>query len=45
MVVTSNLDPDQLKEQIGSRVVSRLAEICRELPLWGEDLRYNRYVG
>ena len=45
MVVTSNLDPDQLKEQIGSRVVSRLAEICRELPLWGDDLRYNRYVG
>ena len=45
MVVTSNLDPDQLKEQIGSRVVSRLAEICRELPLWGEDRRYNRYVG
>ena len=45
MVVTSNLDHDQLKEQIGSRVVSRLAEICRELPLWGEDRRYNRYVG
>ena len=45
MVVTSNLDPDQLKEQIGSRVVSRLAEICRELPLWGDDRRYNRYVG
>lgn len=45
MVVTSNLDPEQLKEQIGSRVVSRLAEICRELPLWGEDRRYNRYVG
>ena len=42
MVVTSNLDYDQLKEQIGSRVVSRLTEMCEELPLWGEDLR-NRY--
>jgi DNA replication protein DnaC len=44
MVVTSNLDYDQLKEQIGSRVVSRLTEMCEELPLWGDDLR-NRYVG
>jgi DNA replication protein DnaC len=44
MIVTSNLDYDQLKEQIGSRVVSRLTEMCEELPLWGDDLR-NRYVG
>jgi DNA replication protein DnaC len=44
MVVTSNLDYDQLKEQIGPRVVSRLTEMCEELPLWGDDLR-NRYVG
>jgi DNA replication protein DnaC len=44
MVVTSNLDYEQLKEQIGPRVVSRLTEMCEELPLWGDDLR-NRYVG
>lgn len=44
MVVTSNLDYEQLKEQIGSRVVSRLTEMCEELPLRGDDLR-NRYVG
>jgi DNA replication protein DnaC len=43
MVVTSNLDYEQLKEQIGSRVVSRLTEMCEELPLHGDDLR-NRYV-
>jgi DNA replication protein DnaC len=44
MVVTSNLDYEQLKEQIGSRVVSRLTEMCEELPLHGDDMR-NRYVG
>jgi DNA replication protein DnaC len=44
IVVTSNLDYEQLKEQIGSRVVSRLTEMCEELPLHGDDLR-NRYVG
>jgi DNA replication protein DnaC len=44
MVVTSNLHYEQLKEQIGSRVVSRLTEMCEELPLHGDDLR-NRYVG
>jgi DNA replication protein DnaC len=43
MVVTSNLHYEQLKEQIGSRVVSRLTEMCEELPLHGDDLR-NRYV-
>jgi DNA replication protein DnaC len=44
MVVTSNLDYEQLRDQIGPRVVSRLTEMCEELPLWGDDLR-NRYVG
>jgi DNA replication protein DnaC len=39
MVVTSNLGYDELKEQIGPRVVSRLTEMCQELPLYGEDLR------
>jgi DNA replication protein DnaC len=39
MVVTSNLGYDELSEQIGPRVVSRLTEMCQELPLYGEDLR------
>ena len=39
IVVTSNLDYDQLKDEIGPRVVSRLTEMCRELPLYGSDLR------
>jgi DNA replication protein DnaC len=41
IVVTTNLEPPQLEEQIGPRTVSRLAEICGDpLPLFGEDLRY-----
>jgi DNA replication protein DnaC len=41
IVVTTNLEVDQLEEQIGPRTVSRLAEICGDpLPLYGEDLRY-----
>ena len=39
MVVTSNLDYEALTDQIGSRVVSRLTEMCEELPLWGADMR------
>jgi DNA replication protein DnaC len=44
MIVTSNQDYDQLREEIGDRVVSRLTEMCEELPLYGDDLR-NRYAG
>ena len=41
MIVTTNLDIDQLEEQIGPRTVSRLVEICGDpLPLFGEDQRY-----
>jgi len=41
IVVTSNiLDLDQLREQVGARTVSRLAEICGgPLPVMGQDLR------
>jgi DNA replication protein DnaC len=39
IVVTSNLDYDQLRDEIGPRVVSRLTEMCKELPLYGDDLR------
>jgi len=40
LVVTSNLDPDALAEQIGPRTVSRLVEICSvQIPLFGADRR------
>ena len=44
VVVTSNQDYAQLKAEIGDRVVSRLTEMCEELPRYGPDLR-DRYVG
>ena len=40
IVVTTNLDVNQLEEQIGERTVSRLAEICEVLRLHGADRRY-----
>jgi DNA replication protein DnaC len=40
ILVTTNLDEAALEEQIGSRTVSRLVEICGDpLPLFGEDRR------
>jgi DNA replication protein DnaC len=47
MLVTTNLDPHELEQQIGSRTVSRLVEICGEpLPLFGPDHRVQaRAVG
>jgi DNA replication protein DnaC len=40
MLVTTNLDQQELEEQIGSRTVSRLVEICGDpLPLFGPDRR------
>jgi DNA replication protein DnaC len=42
MIVTSNYGYDrldELKDQIGDRVVSRLTEICEELQLYGQDRR------
>ena len=40
LVVTTNLDHEQLREQITPRTVSRLVEICGDpLPLYGEDRR------
>ena len=41
VVVTTNLRPPDLEEQIGPRTVSRLVEICGDpLPLFGDDMRY-----
>lgn len=40
LVVTTNLTAEQLEEQIGERVVSRLVEMCGDpLPLYGDDRR------
>jgi len=41
IVVTTNLPYDELKDQIGERTASRLAEICggEPLPLFGTDRR------
>jgi hypothetical protein len=38
-VVTTNLERDELAEQINERTVSRLEEMCEVLPLWGADAR------
>ncbi len=40
VMITTNLGPDDLREQIGERTVSRLVEICENpLPLMGIDMR------
>jgi DNA replication protein DnaC len=40
IVITTNLEPSLLSEQIGARTVSRLVEMCGDpLPLFGEDRR------
>jgi DNA replication protein DnaC len=43
MVITTNiLDREQLCEQIHERTVSRLTEMCDEIPLIGDDRRVDR---
>jgi DNA replication protein DnaC len=39
VVVTTNVPLDALREQIGARTVSRLAEMCEDLQLFGDDRR------
>jgi DNA replication protein DnaC len=40
LIVTTNLDFGDLEDQIGSRTVSRIVEMCgNPLPLYGEDRR------
>ena len=39
ILVTTNLEREPLIEQIGERTVSRLTEMCEELPLYGHDRR------
>jgi DNA replication protein DnaC len=42
VLVTTNLPHHELEEQIGSRTVSRLTEMCDEVELRGHDRRYGR---
>lgn len=42
VLITTNLPHDQLEEQIGGRTVSRLSQICDEVPLFGDDRRYGK---
>lgn len=39
IIATTNLSRDELEEQLGPRIVSRLLEMCELLPLEGEDRR------
>lgn len=43
MLITTNLPREELVEQIGERTVSRLEEMCEELPLYGADQRQQTY--
>jgi DNA replication protein DnaC len=43
-VITSNLGPAELAEQLGERIVSRLEGMCGDpLPFWGADARRVAY--
>jgi DNA replication protein DnaC len=42
VMITTNLERDDLAEQITERTVSRLEEMCDVLPLWGADARRYR---
>lgn len=42
VIVTTNLPHEELEEQIGNRTVSRLSQICDEVPLFGSDRRYGK---
>jgi DNA replication protein DnaC len=39
LIITTNIPPEELPEQIGERTVSRLTEMCEQIPLHGRDLR------
>jgi DNA replication protein DnaC len=43
IIITTNLERDELAEQINERTVSRLEEMCEVLPLWGADARQQRH--
>lgn len=45
VVITTNLERDDLATQIHERTVSRLEEMCEVLPLYGADARRQSYGG
>jgi DNA replication protein DnaC len=44
LVLTTNLEEDALAAQLHPRTVSRLKEMCEELPLYGEDRRQDASI-
>jgi len=40
VIVTTNNEEDELKAEVGERIVSRLAEMCAPQPLYGSDRRW-----
>jgi DNA replication protein DnaC len=44
VLITTNLPHEELEEQIGSRTVSRLTQICDEVAVFGDDRRYGKYT-
>ena len=42
VLVTTNLPHEELEAQIGARTVSRLTQMCDEVPLFGDDRRYGK---
>jgi DNA replication protein DnaC len=43
LVTTNVTDPEALRDQIGVRTVSRLDEMCDDIPLFGHDRRTERF--
>jgi DNA replication protein DnaC len=40
IVLTTNIkEPDELERQVGQRTVSRLTEMCQQVPVFGDDRR------
>jgi DNA replication protein DnaC len=44
VVITTNLEREELVAQITERTVSRLEEMCEVLPLWGADARRQQFA-
>jgi DNA replication protein DnaC len=44
VVITTNLEREDLVTQITERTVSRLEEMCEVLPLWGNDARRQQFA-
>ncbi len=45
VIITTNLEREDLAAQIHERTVSRLEEMCEVIPVWGADARRQRFGG